>query len=400
MVDVLDHRCREIRAAAPGAGTSIRSLWKEMGSLRPEWASRIVQEVAARPAGPLDEGLDLLLGAWAGYDEVELHGWLTAMSEQRPEVRRAVATAFIAHGWAERRDAFADVHDAGVRDADPAVRDQFIRASHPLLAARPEGTIAGLLAGAISTAAATDVLRLACRYDGATWGQGLAARDAAAVLRLIDNANWGDYVVQQIGSGIAEANARLVLDHLIAVLRSGGRLPTEVDGFAVAFDHQADDLIEWLVEQTTQGRGAAVNADAVLGLVMAGGLTPRQSEALHLAVDHLDGPQLVSVAAALRGVDTWPQQRPELARHLIERARMFGSDTAGPVRMEICTAMRVDQWSSTDGVSNDLEAARGLAAACVAAETDPDLKEGFETALAHIEGSIAWLRLDHEEDDE
>ena len=83
----------------------------------------------------------------------------------------------------------------------------------------------------------------------------------------------------------------------------------------------------------------------------------------------------------------------------MSKARELGADAAG-VRGEVAAAMHLGMWGSTNGVSPELESARAAAAACVEAETDPELREDFETARARFERDAEWLRRRDAEDDE
>jgi hypothetical protein len=266
-----------------------------------------------------------------------------------------------------------------------------------LLVADPAGTASDLLTGSISSSAATRVLEQACHHDGSSWVPQLDERGAGAVLDLVRHAGWDDYSVQQLVSGIARVHPRLVLDHLVAARRSG-KLPTDVYGLAAAFDDQAEALIEWMVAPGQ--RGDVAEASAVVGLVVHGGLTAGQAQRLQAAADGLDARGLLALAAQLGNVHTWPLRHPELARRFMSKARELGAATAAGVRAEIAAAMHLGMWGSTNGVSPELESARAAAAACVEAETDPELREDFETARARFERDAEWLRRRNAEDDE
>jgi hypothetical protein len=60
-------------------------------------------------------------------------------------------------------------------------------------------------------------------------------------------------------------------------------------------------------------------------------------------------------------------------------------EEAAGLRAEITAAMHVGMWTSTDGVSEELNRAYELAAASAEAETDPELQEDFERARARLD---------------
>ena len=274
-------------------------MWHQLGLIRPDLVPGIVRAIAAGEAGPLDDNLDHLLKTWAEHDEPALIDWLHSMHEQRLAVRLAVGTAFVHYGWTDRGGPFIDLYRLGTQDPAPQVCDQFLMGSSRLLVADPAATAADLLAGSISSSAATRVLEQACHHDGSSWGRQLDERDAGAV------------------SDIAGVHPRLVLDRLVAAHRTG-KLPTDVHGLAAAFHEQAEALVNWMVELGE--RGDVDEAAAVVGLVTDGGLTAAQAERLHAAVDCMDGSGLLALAALLGSVHTWPLRQPELARRFVYEA--------------------------------------------------------------------------------
>lgn len=397
VVATLDTICRDIRTANPDHHLSLWAVWRRLDLMRPDLVPGIVLAIAAGEAGPLDDNLDQLLNTWAEHDEPALIDWLARMEAQRRAVRLAVGTAFVNYGWTDRGGAFIDLYRRGTQNPDPHVRDRFLMGSSRLLVADPAGTTADLVAGSISSFAATRVLEQACGYDGSSWGPQLNEGDAQAVLDLVSRAGWDDYTVQQLVSSVARAHPRLVLDHLVAAHRAGS-LPTDVHGLAAAFDDQADALISWLTEQAQ--RGDAREASVVVGLVMDGGLTAAQAHRLDAAVDGLNGSALLGLAALMQNVHTWPLRQPGVARRFLSKAREVGADTAGALREQLAAAMHVGMWSSTDGVSEELNSAQAAAAAAAEVETDPELREDLENARARAEKDAEWLRRRNEEDDE
>ncbi|MDQ3763497.1 MAG: restriction endonuclease [Actinomycetota bacterium] len=395
IASTLDECLHEIRAVDCHHNPSPRWFLQHLAQARPDLTAGIVREVTRRPAGPLDEDLDLLLNVWAQVDQAAVLAWLTDLSEHRPEVRLAAANAFVNFTWISRSDTFADVHHQGTHDPDPAVRDRFLMGSHAQLKTRPADTVELLLTGGISPSAATRALQLTCGYNGIAWGRNLADSDAMAVLKLINHTGWQDYTVQQIAAGIARTHPTLVLGHLTAMHHAGHQLPAEVAGLTETFDEEAEALTQWLVNQVQQGQSA--DAAAISDLVMAAGLTSRQAEHLSAAIKSLDGNDLLGLVTLLGELAIWPLNQPNLAQRLTTRAREIGTDTANAVRKQIADAMRPRSWGSVNGVSEDLERARTNAAQCIANEDDPELKEDFQQALNWIEDQIAKELHEHQE---
>jgi hypothetical protein len=270
--------------------------------------------------------------------------------------------------------------------------------SHRLLATAPAATARLLLSQQASPHALTNALESACGYDGLSWGQTLSEDDASAILDLINHAGWDDYTVQQIVAGIALTHPRLVLDRLQTLHDDGGRLPTDVDGFADAFDRNAEALAHWVVDRAHHGEAA--NASIVVSVAMGSGMMTAQAQHLAAAVDELDGAALEDTVSALRDVGTWPLHHPDLARNILVRARHLNDDMATRVLADISVAMRPRSWGFSNGVSDELNEARATAAQAAATETDPDLKAGFTAAELWAAAHAEQLLAEADEDDD
>ncbi|MEU4740937.1 ATP-binding protein [Actinosynnema sp. NPDC023658] len=393
IVATLDEALRQARAVEDRHATA-PFLLREIARARPGLAADLTQAVVDHTSGPLDEQLRWLLIEWVEADQDAAVTWLDGLTNLRVEVRLAVADAFVGASWVGRGEPFAHIHSRGLADPDPAVRDRFLLATHPLLKANPVETTEFLLASDVSSDTATGVLEHACGYDGATWGSGFDEPAAAAVLQLISRTDWSDYTVQQIATAIARAHPVLVLRHLSLLHDEGRRLPTEIDEMADAFDQAAADLVRWLVDTMVHSPDKAV---AVTRLAMSGGVTARQAEHLQSAVDTLDGEELLAMATALRTHATWPLNCPELARRMTHRARTTGHGLVAAVREQIAAAMRPSHWSYSNGRSSELGRATTNAAEALASEEDDELREDFQRALDWLEEETVRLMHRHEE---
>jgi hypothetical protein len=386
----------EIESAAPRP-PSLWGVWREFGRQRSDLIPQVVREIADGPASVLDQSLHQLLDAWADYDSAGLLAWLADASSYRMGVRLAIGSAFATYAWTDRGAPFVEIYRLGIADTEPGLRDRFLVGSHKMLANAPAATARLLLSKEASPHALTTALENACGYDGLSWGQTLSEDDASAILDLINQAGWDDYIVQQVAAGIALTRPRLVLDHLQALHDEGARLPTDVDGFADAFDRNAEALARWVVDRVHRGEGD--NVSIVVSIAMRSGMMTAQAQHLAAAVDKFDGAAVEGTANALREVGTWPLQHPDLARSLLIRARQF-DDRAVRVLAGVSGAMTLICWGFANGVSDELNKAHVAAAEAAATETDPDLKAAFTAAESWAATHAGQLRAEADEDDD
>jgi hypothetical protein len=387
----------EVELAAPRPPT-LWGLWREFAKQRSDLIPHVVQEIANGPASVLDQSLHQLLDAWADYDASGLLAWLADALSYRMGMRLAIGSAFATYAWTDRGAPFVEIHRGGIADTEPELRDRFMMGSHKLLATAPAATARLLLSQQASPHALTNALESACGYDGLSWGQALSEEDASAILNLINHADWDDYTVQQIAGGIALTHPRLVLDHLQTLHDDGGRLPTDVDGFADAFDRNAEELANWLVDRAHHGEAA--NASIVVSIAMGSGMTTTHAQRLAAAVDELDCAALEDTVSALRDVGTWPLHHPDLARNILVRARLLNDDIATRVLADISDAMTLRSWGFSNGVSDELDMARAAAAQAAATETDPDLKAAFTAAELWAATHAEQLLTEADENDD
>jgi hypothetical protein len=387
----------EVESAAPRPPT-LWGIWRELVQQRSDLIPQVIRGIADGPASVLDQSLHQLLDAWANSDATGLLIWLANASSYRMGVRLAIGSAFATYPWTDRGAPFEEIYRRGIADTEPEVRDRFMMGSHRLLATAPATTARVLLGEQASPHVLTNALESACGYDGLTWGQTLSKEDASAILDLIDHAGWDDYTVQQIAAGIALTHPRLVLDHLQTRHDDGGRLPTDVDGFANAFDRNAEALAQWVINRARQG--GAENASIVVSIAMGNSMTTAQAQHLAAAVDELDETTLEGTISALRDVGTWPLRHPALARTLLVRARQFSDRTTTRALAGISGAMRLRSWGFANGVSEQLNKARAAAAQAAAAEADPDLKAAFTAAELWAASHAEQLLAEHDEDDD
>ena len=278
IVAALNGCSREVVTVAPDRGPSLWTLYRQIGAAMPVLMPELVRGVSALPSGPLDKELHLLLNAWVAHDEQSLLGWLADLTEHRPAVRVAVAQAFANHGWADRGSAFTALFEVGCTDADPDVRDAFWQSSHFLLVADPGRGARRLLDAQATPFACERALQQACAYDGDTWGAGLTADDAAVVLQLIDRAEWQDWTLQHIATGIATNRPLIVLEHFAGHDRLSTLIIGDVDGLAAALEAHGDVLARWLVQRAASPKLSTTNS--LVGLVLADGLGPKTAQAL------------------------------------------------------------------------------------------------------------------------
>jgi hypothetical protein len=396
VVTTIGEACREIVATVPATHLPFWEIGRALAVVRPEWIEPVVRVVADGPAGPVDGLLEHLLPLWTDHDERGLLSWLDAWAAHRAETRSAVAVAANRYGWTDRGEPFSVLRRQGLHDEDPRVRDEFLAGSHRLLVADPVATVAELLAHGISPQAAGHVLDLAANFDGESWGRTLTRASAAAVLGLANCAGLEEWSVQRVFVGIAWTHPEMVLDHLLAT-QEAGLLPADVDGLAAVFEAHAPRLVRWMIEKGADTEPVSVGA--VVAVAVGSGLTAEQAVQLVTAVDGLGPREVVALAVQLGDLSLWPLHQPDLARHLIVRARKYGrEDVYEPTRATVGTAMRLVSWGWINGHSSELTRAHTMASACAETEPDPDLAEDYRRARDEASAHLADLRKEMEDE--
>ncbi|WP_411375755.1 restriction endonuclease [Arthrobacter sp. MPF02] len=388
-LDAIEQSCRDIQRAAANQ-TSVPGLDALLGSLAAAESNRVsalVRAVAARPQGPLDEGLSLLLGVWGDQDAESLLHWLGEFSLQRAGVRHSIAVAFDRYGWTRRGDRFLEVFNIGIGDSDDKTRNRFLQGSHELLAAQPTNVVELLLGADISSFSATRLIQAAARYDGLSWGQSLDEQGALAILRLLGRADWNDDTVQLTCAGIAHNFPSAVLEHFMYQDRSDP-LPFEVESLADAFDQNHAQLVAWLVGRARETYDD--RARVIVGLVMGSGMTSLQAAAVARAIETLDSQSLINLVDLLYDVPIWPLQHPLVARQLLSRALSTGIGVADLMR-KLADAMHVRVAGFENGISEDLNHALTLASRAAAAEDLDALRTMYESAANYIAEQIAQI---------
>lgn len=398
IVDALDVSCREVVLVSPSGRPvpGLNAVLRTITTCRPELSRDLVLAITARPTGPLDEGLAVLLGAWESFDSVGLLAWLGAFQKQRLEVRLAVATVFRDSGWANRSESLAGVFSLGANDPDERVRGRFLEGSYELLRIDPVATVHFLFKSSVSPFSASTALQAAAEYDGITWGQSLDEASAESVLSLVKRAGWGDYTVQQIAAGIARRHPRVVLEHLMGY-EHVYELPLELDGLAEAFDAAPAELASWLIEKAQLP--LTRHAVLVASLAMSNGMSSPEAEAIGTEVDRLDIESLVTLVHLLSDVQIWALSQPSLARRLFLRADGQG-DAADELRDGIKDAMRVKMISYMNGVSDELNQALAFANNCARDESVDALKTQYAEAARLMKEQQSAMRIRYEDDSE
>ncbi|WP_179011516.1 hypothetical protein [Paenarthrobacter ureafaciens] len=396
-LDTVDKCCREIElASTPGSAIQgLAALLQSMAAIEPGFVGDLVTAIASRPQGPLDEGLAVLLGAWAERDEENLLNWIEAFSTRRAGVRHGVAVAFHHYGWTERGARYVNVFLSGATDADDRVRNRFLQASHRLLAGQVVKTVELLLKTDISPFSATRVLEAAADYDGLRWGQSLDEQGAIAVLNLLRRADWNNETIQLISAGIAKNFPRAVLEHFMSYGRLDS-LPFAVAGLSEVFDNNCSELVRWLIEQAREPFNHRVMT--IVGLTMNSGMTTSQAAAIALEVEHLDNHSLLNLVDLLTDVPIWALQQPLAARQLLAKAQSFGPEATEEMENRLTGAMRVRMVGSENGVSEDLNKAHVIATQAAAAESTEALRVLYEEAAKLLAEEIAYVGHRFEEE--
>jgi hypothetical protein len=188
------------------------------------------------------------------------------------------------------------------------------------------------------------------------------------------------------------------LNKLQALSDSGGRLPTDVDGFADAFGRNAEALTRWIVDRID--RGEAESSSAVVSIAVAGAMTTAHARHLSDFVEQRGGTSPVAMVSALEDLRGWPLQHPGLARRLLTQARLLDDSTATRLLADIARAVTLSSWAYTNGQSAELNRTLAAATQAAATETDPDLKASFKAAEAWASHHAEQLLTEMAEDDD
>lgn len=356
-------------------------LLRRFAEARADLTDRLVQEVTALAAGPVDQHLSMLLSHWAQQDEDAFLRWLHGFDTFRHDVKKAVADAYVSGGWANQGGLFSEIHHKGVNDPDPDLRDRFLLGAHPLVAVDPATVAPRLLEAGITSLTTQYLLEYASDYDGATWGCTLSQAGAKAVLDLIKHCGWSDPVVHGIAGGIATNHPELVLDSLATSFEAGQHMPFDPDDIADAFEHHTEILAHWLIN--TAARSPAT-AHVVVDIVMCRGMTTTHAQHLDSMVETLDAESLAALTTVLNTVDTWPLHQPDLARHIYHLARSADPQTTDAIHQQIITAMRPSRWGWSGRVSEELNQARTAAINALKGDYGDDLQR-------HIKKTLEWI---------
>lgn len=395
-ITTIEKCCRDIEQTLPSTRPTpgLAALLKAMTTHRPDLAADLLRSITARPAGPLDEGLPVLIMAWQANDSAGLLAWLENLRSQRPEVRLAVASAFRDWGLANLNEAYGEVFLLGADDPHDHVRGRFLEGSHLLLRTDPVSTVEFLLRSSVSPTSASTTLQAAAEYDGLEWGKKLDEPAAEAVLKLVQRAGWSDYTVQQIAAGVAVNHPRVLLQHLMAYEEVHG-LPHDIDGLPAALDTNPASMATWLKEQAKLP--FSPKTLSVIGLAMSNGMSSPKAEALAAEIETVDDDTLINFVDLLGDVPIWPLSQPLLARRLYLRAEAQNHTTVR-LREAVKDAMRLRFISSLNGVSEELNQA--LTAAMTLAENEPldALRNDYAEAVQLLKEQEIAMRHRYEED--
>jgi hypothetical protein len=391
---------RELTSAirAVGDRASLHDLGHILATERVDLCPEATTNIAQRAAGLLDRLLVYTLAGWKNADENSLLLWLNGIGAHRPEVRKAVGAALSANGWAERNRQYLAILEKGRRDTDPAVRAEFHRASHQLLAARP-GTIArSLLAEDIERGPATDVLRSVALRSNQDWIPTLEADDLTSILQLAGRADINDYGVEVLLANIASRYPRQVLNSLTDLSAGGARLSPGPRRLADTLILHGDVISAWVVDMA-----ATVDAIVVINVIEHAGkkvLDGTFFSAITESVQSLSATKILEILKVLQWcADFWPLRFPSLAQRIIQQVGAVAPQYAETVRQSVATdAARPMTISSSNGQCPELEEALPLAIESARMETDPQLRSIFEAAAALISEQIDQLRRRNDED--
>lgn len=391
--DLLDRTAREVRLARSDKNISLMRLWNQFAELAPELLGAFAVNISASEPGPLDNALDYIVDRWVQIDPDDAFAWVDqAVQAGRKEVRLAIAAGFSRSGWQQHSAQFARVWTRGLADEDPDVIQAFLSGAGGYLRSSPAEAIGVLLEHDISPFGAGRVLEDACAYDGNVYGSSLDRDTASTLLPLLTRAGLGNYVVQEIVTGIAKAQPLLVLDYLLSLIRAGGTVDDDIHDLRTAFDQHADVLAGW-VRSHLDVEPAAVGY--VLSAAVNDRLTVQQAGALAGLCDGLSASEVGALVGCLAPIGLWAVHSPPLAEAVMQQARATETDE------EVFDSVRSDGmslrgWGWINGVSEELNSARDAAAQAAIATRDDDLRTGFLAARDAFQRQIDEMAAKHQ----
>jgi hypothetical protein len=388
IVEDLDGVLRQIQLASPSRHTN-PWLLRAIAEDEHQHTADLVREAARRLPGPLESQLPPLLVHWDTIDTAALQAWLEDHRSFSDAVKAAVAVAFTSGGWADREGAFRQIFQAGLAEADVNLRDRYLLAAHPLLAAAPAREVPMLIEAGVNAQTARWLLEHACHYNGDIWGQQLDKPDAEAVLTLIDRAGWHDYIAGEIATGIARKHPEMVLDHLASLTDHD----VDAQSLAAVFDHHADVLARWLSRMAIDNLRAA---STIVGIAIGDSMTTNQAHHIAAVIDNMDSDEMLALTKALDLATMWPLHHPDLARQLIRTCRTTDPTTADTIRTLIAAAMHPHFWGWEGAISAELDQAQARTLHLIKTTTeDDDLHQPLRDALQWFDDETARIAKRH-----
>jgi len=393
-VDLLGRISRAVIALKRSHRPTLWGLWRHIAQHAPTELEAIVESIAGRDAGPLDQDLPQLVTAWHEHDPESAMAWVReAVMSGRHEVKRAVAQGYSGYNWHEFGPPFDSIWTSGADDADPDIAQAFLGAAGAYLRQSPRAATEALLDRQPTAFAAQRALLDACSFDGRTYGESLNRDDAESILRLVDCAGFEDYTVREIVTGIAARHPIVILDHLAQASARGIRVPDDIRELGTAYERHPEALAGWIEQNLDRPDAASVVFAALNGRV-----TQETAGAIAGFVPNLHAAQLEQLTDVLADMGTWAIDRPDLVEVIATCARATGS--FDQVRTSIRRAMRPRSWGYSDGVSSELNAALERARRAADQADDPDLKADFEEAVGVLRAEIDELKQEHDEEED
>lgn len=396
IIAALDAAARDVTAvvSTDRGQAQVRVLFAGLAEAVPDRVPGLIEAVVAGAVGPLDADVDHLVERWRRRDPEAVLRWLELAATMRTGLRVAIAQGFQRHDWLVATPAFGRAFDAGLADEDQNVRQTYLLSVFSRYPSEPARAVQVLLDADAPAQVCEEALHCVAITKPQPWGAALEEQDAEAVLRLVDRAGWDDWTLQKITGGVATSHPVLVLNHLV---RRGTVVGHRVErsSLPAALEANAEQTSTWMLQRcaglTESDRHHVATA------AFPEGLGPDVATALRAGLHQLDAAGLLAIADCLHSVSTWPAARPDLARMMLDRARQLGTATLGELLPYLSIALRVDCYSSEDGVCEELQTAHDLCARTLETEVDVELRQLLSRAQSRYSSDMA--RLMHEDED-
>lgn len=390
----LDAVARDLQSVEVIVAEQLHTLFSEVVSIRPELIPSIFDTVRDLGPGPLDDALPQLSEGLRIVDESALRAVINDYESADTRMREALGRAAASYGWLGYGSAYADLIERGRVDADLAVRKWSL--STVRLDENPEGSCNTLLQGQADRATIERVIWSTMRQADPQWSARLDDAEVQAILAL-SSAVGGSNAANALIAKIAADRPSLILTHLAAQdpLERGA---SRIRGSRVqkALDKSPLEVADWILRTSTEPDPHRVIRRVQPPLPPV--LTSELADILALKATEATAETVVGLALALTGLNGWVPFAPALARTLLIHEPLSASQRE-LVHLSLRAQLTPGHWSGSGGQSEQLSSAAHAAGAAAQLESNAQLRELLELAVAELEAMVTDFRVQDEQDD-